>query len=132
MKEFLPLRQDVEKRGLAIRAASERKATPQEACGLFNSFLTANVKMIKYAEKHAAQCGIPAQVVGEMKKGAEQAGQIRTKVCAAAKQIQQQGAAGAAPTLGDALGASQAPSASNVKRGGGTFDTLTGTPLGNR
>ena len=130
MKEFLPLRQEVEKRGMAIRTASERKATPQQACGLFNAFLAASTKMIKYAEAHSAQCGIPPQVVGDMKKGAEQAAQIRTRVCMAAKQ----GGGGTlpAPTLGDALGASQAPSASNVKRGGGTFDTLTGTPLGTR
>ncbi len=129
-RDFAPLRQDVEKRGQAIRTASERHATPQEACNLFGSFITANTKMVKYAEKNAAQCGIPPQVIGDMKKGAEQAGQIRARVCMAAKQQQQGGGAAAAPSLGDALGASQIPSASNVKPGRGTFDTLTGTPLG--
>jgi hypothetical protein len=62
-----------------------------------------------------------------MKAGHKKAVEIRSKVCQAAK-MQQQAPAG--PSLGDALGTSQVPSASNVKPGRGTFDTLTGTPLG--
>jgi hypothetical protein len=128
MNEFLPLRDAAAKKAAAIGEASKRHATPQEACGLFNSFVAAESKVLKYAEANAASCGIPPQAIREMKTGHNQAIQIRAKVCQAAK-MQQQGPAG--PSLGDALGTSQVPNASNVKPGHGTFDTLTGTPLGN-
>jgi hypothetical protein len=128
LKAFAPLRDDAAKKAHAIQQASARKASAQEACGLFNIFVAAELKMIKYAQANAAGCGIPAQAINEMKSSHEQAIQIRTKVCQAAK-MQRQGPPG--PSLGDALGASQVPDASNVKPGRGTFDTLTGTPLGN-
>src|ERR1700688_3492328 len=38
VQEFTKLRDEAQKRANAIRTASERKATPQEACGLFNAF----------------------------------------------------------------------------------------------
>jgi len=54
--------------------------------------------------------------------------EIRGKVCQAA-------AAGpprpAGPSLSDALSAPITDS-KNIKSGGGTFDTLTGSPLGNK
>jgi hypothetical protein len=50
----------------------------------------------------------------------------RTNVCLMAAQPQRP----AGPSLSDALGAPITDS-SNIKTGRGTFDTLTGTPLGN-
>jgi hypothetical protein len=127
LKAFIPLRDDTAKKGEAIQHASARKATPLEACALFNSFIAAESKMMNYAQANAANCGIPPQAIVEMKAGHKKAVEIRSKVCQAAK-MQQQAPTG--PSLSDALGASQVPSASNVKPGRGTFDTLTGTPLG--
>ena len=51
-----------QKRANAIRVASERKASPKEACELFNAFSAAEVKMIKYATDNAASCGIPPEI----------------------------------------------------------------------
>ena len=53
--------------------------------------------------------------------------EIRTKVCqvAAAPQRQQ------GPSLSDALSA-PVPDSNNIKTGRGTYDTLTGSPLGNK
>jgi hypothetical protein len=62
MKGFLPLREEAEKRGKLIKAASDRHATPAEACKLIGNFAQVEIKMIKYVETHAAQCGIPPQV----------------------------------------------------------------------
>lgn len=127
VKEFGKLRDDAQKKAGAIQAASKRKASPQEACGLFNSFSAAELKMIKYATTNAVTCGIPSQIIENLKKGHERTSEIRTKVCQAA-------AAGparpSAPSLSDALGSSAIPDANNIKTGRGTFDTLTGTPLG--
>src|SRR5450631_400095 len=49
IQEFSKLRDIAQKRAGAIKAAGERKATPKEACGLFNSFSEAELKMIKFA-----------------------------------------------------------------------------------
>jgi hypothetical protein len=38
MKNFMPLREEAEKRGKLIKAASERHAPPDEACKLIESF----------------------------------------------------------------------------------------------
>jgi hypothetical protein len=127
IKEFMKLRNDTEKKGAAIRAASEHKASPQEACKLFTVFTAAEAKLIKYAADNAAWCGIPPQAVQQMKQGHAKATEMRTKICrvAAAPAVPQ------GPSLSDALGTST-PDADNIKTGRGTFDTLTGTPLGGR
>ena len=67
MKGFLPLREDAEKRGAAIKAASARKASPEEACKLIGNFAQAEVKMIKYVETNSAKCGIPPTVADQLK-----------------------------------------------------------------
>jgi hypothetical protein len=125
VQEFVKLRADVEKKAGAIRAASERKAHPREACQLFNVFIAAQTKMLKYAADNSVWCGIPTQVVANLKTGITKTSEIRTKVCqAAAAPVQQTG-----PTLSDAL-TSPVPNSNNIKTGRGTFDTLTGSPIG--
>jgi hypothetical protein len=126
--EFGKLRNVTEKKALAIRTASERKAPPKEACSLFNDFSAAETKLIKYAVDNQVWCGIPPQIIDSMKKGHARTEDIRGKVCRAA---QQQPNRPTAPTLSDALTA-PVPDSSNIKTGRGTFDTLTGTPLGSK
>ena len=81
IKEFVKLRADTEHKGKAIQAASKRKATPQQACGLFKAFVAAEAKMVKYAIDNAAWCGIPPQALEQMKKGHAKATEMRTKIC---------------------------------------------------
>ena len=50
MKDFMPLREEAEKRGKLIKAASDRHAPPEEACKLIENFGQAEIKMIKYVE----------------------------------------------------------------------------------
>lgn len=129
MKDFLPLRTDAQKKAEAIQAASKRKASPVQACPLFNAFYAAEGKALKFAETNAATCGIPKQAIDQMKDSHNRTAQVRERVCQAAAQMKQQPAG---PTLGEALGTSRVPDAGNIKPGRGTFDTLTGTPLGGR
>ncbi len=125
VQEFVKLRDDVEKRAGAIKAANERRATPREACQLFNVFITSQTKMLKYAVDNGVWCGIPTQIVANLKAGITKTSEIRTRVCqAAAAPVQQTG-----PSLSDAL-TSPVPNSSNIKTGRGTFDTLTGSPIG--
>ena len=128
MKEFVPLREEAERRGKLIKAASDRHASPDEACKLIGNFGAAEVKMIKYVESHAASCGIPAQIAEQLKTGHKGTEALQKKVCAVAQQVQQQRPAG--PTLSDVLGSSAAlPEANTAKKGGSTFDTLNGNVL---
>ena len=128
MKEFMPLREEAEKRGKLIKAASDRHAPPDEACKLIGAYSQAEVKMIKYVEGNATKCGIPAQIADQLKAGHKNTEALEKKVCAVAEQAQKRGPAG--PTLSEVLGsANAAPEVSTVKKGGSTFDTLNGNVL---
>ena len=128
MKGFLPLREEAEKRGKLIKTASDRHATPAEACKLIGNFAQVETKMIKYVETHAAQCGIPPQVQDQLKNGHKNTESMQQRVCAAAEQgAQQQKPAG--PSLSEVLGSSAALPEVNTTKKGSTFDTLSGNAL---
>jgi hypothetical protein len=127
MKGFVPLREEAEKRGKLIKAASERHAQPDEACKLIESFSQAELKMVKYVQLNSTKCGIPPQISEQMKKGHAGTEAMLKKVCGMA-QAQQRGPAG--PSLSEVLGSSAAlPEATPAKKGGSTFDTLNGNVL---
>jgi hypothetical protein len=127
MKGFLPLRQEAEKRGKLIKAASERHAPADEACKLIENFGQSEIKMIKYVESHAAKCGIPPQISDQLKNGHKNTESMQQKVCAVAQQ-QQRGPIG--PSLSEVLGSSTAlPTATPVRHAGNVFDTLEGNVL---
>jgi hypothetical protein len=128
MSEFVPLRQDAEKRGKMIKVASDRHAPPDEACKLIASYAQAELKMLKFVEGHSAQCGIPPQITDQLKASRKNTENMQQKVCQAAQQAQQRGPAG--PTLSEVLGSSAAlPEAKVTKKGSSTFDTLNGNVL---
>jgi len=129
MKGFVPLREEAEKRGKLIKAASDRKAPPEEACKLIGNFGAAETKMINFVQSNAAKCGIPAQVLDQLKTGHKNTEQMQQKVCGYAQQAAQQKAA-AVPSLSEVLGSSASvPEATPSKKGGSTFDTLNGNVL---
>ena len=125
MADFTKLRNDTENKAKTIQEASKRKVPPKEACHLFTVFHAAQAKMYKYATDNATWCGIPPQVIEQIKTGMSQAAQVRTKVCRVAEAPPRQ----AGPSLSDALSAPVVNS-DNIKTGRGTYDTLTGTPIG--
>lgn len=128
MKAFLPLREDAEKKGKLIKAASDRHATPDEACKIIGNYSAAETKMISYVEKNSTKCGIPPQIGEQLKTGHKGTEKLLKQVCDAAKQMRTAGPTG--PTLSDILGTSTAlPEATAVKKGGSTFDTLNGNVL---
>jgi hypothetical protein len=128
MKGFMPLREEAEKRGKLIKAASDRHAAPDEACKLIRNFAQAEIKMINYVETHKAKCGIPPQISDQLKNGHRNTETLQTKVCTVAQQGQMRGPAG--PSLSEVLGSSAAlPEATSAKKGGSTFDTLNGNVL---
>lgn len=128
MKEFLPLREATEKRGKLIQAASARHAPPDEACKLIAQYSLAESKMVKFIDTHSKKCGIPDNVGKQMRTSHKGTESMLQKVCDAAKQARLRGPAG--PSLSDVLGSGGgAPEAIAPKKGGSTFDTLSGNVL---
>ena len=125
LPEFTKLRNETEKRGIALKKASDRRASPQEACKLLTAFTSAEAKMLKYAVDNSTTCGIPPQIIDGIKQGHARSDALRVRVCRVAAAPQ----APRGPTLSDALNG-PVTSSSNIKTGRGTFDTLTGTPIG--
>jgi hypothetical protein len=131
MKEFMPLREEAEKRGKMIKAASDRHAGPDEACKLIKNYSQAEVKMLNYVQSHQAKCGIPPQIGDQLKAGHKNTEALEVKVCNVAQQMQQRGPAG--PSLSEVLGSATAvPEVTAAKKGGSTFDTLNGNVLAPR
>lgn len=128
MEKFAPLRQEAEKRAALIKAASERKAPPQEACGLITAYVAAESKVVNYVTTKQTACQIPAEIPKQLKASQANSQKMMKVVCQAAAQPQGGGAA-AAPSLSEALGSSSAPEVRSVRRGGSTFDTLNGNVL---
>jgi hypothetical protein len=127
MKSFVPLREEAEKRGKLIKAASDRHAQPDEACKLIEGYSQSELKMLKYISLNQTKCGIPPQISQQLKKSHEGTQAMLKKVCGIA-QAQQRGPAG--PSLSEVLGSSAAlPEATATKKGGSTFDTLNGNVL---
>jgi hypothetical protein len=128
MKGFVPLKEEAEKRGKLIKAASERHAQPDEACKLIENYSQAELKMLKYVSLNVTKCGIPPQIPEQMKKGHEGTQAMLKKVCGMAQA--QRTAAPAGPSLSEVLGSAAAlPEPTVTKKGGSTFDTLNGNVL---
>ena len=79
--DYKLLREEAEKRGKLIKAASERKAPPEEACKLVASFGQSEVQMIKYVESNGSECGIPSQIAEQLKAGHKNTEALQQKVC---------------------------------------------------
>ena len=124
--EFTKLREDVEKKGKAAKAASERKVTREEMCKQITVYAAAELKWVKFTEDNVSKCGIPAAIAQQLKTVHGRTEQTREKICTAAPM------APAAPSLSDALGTTRLPTPDTTKTGSGTLDTLTGNALSNR
>lgn len=130
MDEFTKLQTETDKRAKAAKAAGERKAKREEMCKLLQSFEGAIGKWAKFVKDNSSKCGIPSQVYDQLSKGHDNIAKSAKQICDGG------GALGAAakrppPTLSDALGTTRIPTADTSRNAvTGTFNTLTGTPLG--
>jgi hypothetical protein len=87
MLQFLRLRKEAEKRGKMIKAASDRQASPDDACKLIGDYRQAELKMIEYVQSHAASCGIPPHIGEQLKSAHENTDALHKKVCKVAQQM---------------------------------------------
>src|SRR5262249_52780179 len=125
MTKFTVLRSEVEKRGMAAKAGSEKQVSREEMCKLVTAYSAAEIKWVKYAEGNMSKCGIPKEIVHQLKTVHARTADGQKKLCAAGP------AMSATPTLSDALGTATLPTREPDKRkSGATLDTLTGNALG--
>jgi hypothetical protein len=126
-QQLLTIRDETAKHGQAIHVAGQKKVSPEELCKLFKTFLSSEGKMLKGLEQNSATCGVPPEVLKQVKASHDKAAQVGKQICDAAAQ----GPRPAGPSLSDALGTTpMVPDSSTAtKKGQGTFDTLTGSPL---
>ena len=82
-------------------------------------------KMLKSLETNGTSCGVPAEVVQQVRGSHAKAKQIGKQVCDAAAR----GPAPSGPTLSDALGTSPTLPSTTEKKGAGTFETMMGNPF---
>ena len=102
-----------------------RKASREEVCPIFKSFAVKEAKMVTFLETNQKLCGVPPNIITQMKTNHAATIRIRTAVCSAAP-----AGPSAAPTLSDALGGPIIADDQSAKLPGrGTFDTLTGNAL---
>jgi hypothetical protein len=120
--QFPSIREEVEKGAATIRAAGDRKAAREEVCPLFKAFAAKEAKLVNFLTTNQKTCGVPPNVITQVKQNHAKTVQIRTAVCATAP-------AAAGPSLSDALGGPIIADDQSVKAGRGTFDTLTGNAL---
>jgi hypothetical protein len=122
--EFGKMRDDVQKKGMAARQASEKHVTREELCKLITVYSAAEQKWLKFAEQGVSACGIPVEIVNQLKQVHGRTDTAREKICAAGPA----NAAMAGPSLSEALGTSR-PSLETKHTGANAFDTLTGNAI---
>ncbi len=129
MKQFAPMRDEVQRRAKIVQEASAKHATAQEACKLIGEFSAAEQRFLTFVTTKQASCHIPIEVPKQMKVAHGHTEKMHAQVCKMASAPQGGGSAG--PSLSDVVGApSISEEAATTKRkGGSTFDTLSGNVL---
>ena len=126
MTQFTTLRSEVEKRGMAAKAGGEKQAPREEMCKLVTAYNSAEIKWVNFAVSNMSKCGIPKQIIDQLKTVHAKTADGQKKLCAAGPA----GGPSATPTLSDALGTATLPTREPEKhKAGGTLDTLTGNAL---
>ncbi len=127
--EFAKRNEEMQKRGLALKTASERKANIKDACALFRRYTASENDMLVFLKKYSSSCQIPPQILQQMTSNNSKSAAMRDQVCKAAAN---QAAAPPPPPpsqgLSGALGGSGV-GAPPPTGGSGVFDSLTGNVL---
>jgi hypothetical protein len=119
---FITLRDEAQKRGKAIGDGEKRHVEREQLCKLVTSFFAAEGSLVKFLVDNKTMCGVPDQLITNMKATHSKTSKFRAVVCAPAPKPHM-------PTLSDALGTPELDTSKNTRTGHGTFDTLTGNPL---
>jgi len=122
--KFPAINEATQQKANAVQAAMKAKVDRKELCRLMTSFVASETVVVKFLVDNKTWCGVPDPAVAAAKSSHEKSLKFRDMVCTEGPSPKQ-------PTLSDAIKTAPIDSSSNIKTGrGGTFDTLTGNPLG--
>jgi hypothetical protein len=126
-KDFMPLREEAQKRGQMIQAATSKKdkASREEVCALFKNYSAAEAKVVNFIKKNAQSCGIPPEAATQMKANHDRTLRTQNQICSTAGGP----AKPTGPGLSEALGTSRGGTLDPFAPNNGTLDTLTGNVL---
>jgi len=121
---FPTLRDDAQKKALAVRTAISQHAERKEICALITRFYAAEAGVVKFLDENKISCGVPEQAITAAKTNHEHTLKFRTAACTEAPAAKPR-----APSLSDAIGTPSVDTSANTKTGHGTLDSLNGNPL---
>ena len=78
---FPAIRKELEKDRDRIRAAGDRKAARDETCPLFKAFTVKEAEMVRFLETNQQLCGVPVDIVTQVKQNHDKSIQICDNVC---------------------------------------------------
>jgi hypothetical protein len=122
--EFVKIKAEADKNGIAVRSANERHAERKEVCVLMTRFAASEGALVKFLEDNKTWCAVPDQVIKVVHANHDKTLKFRTAVCTEAPESHPK-----VPTLSDAITTPSVDTSKNTKTGRGTFDTLNGNPL---
>ena len=121
---FIQLRDDAQKKALAVRTAVEHKVERKEICALVTRYFSAESVVLKFLEDNKTWCGIPLEAIKAAKDNHEHTAKFRTAACQEAPVGKPK-----EPSLSDAIGTPSVDTGANTRTGRGTLDSLNGNPL---
>lgn len=122
--QFQTLNAETQKRANAVQTAMKAKADRKEICKLMTVFVASEGQVLKFLVANKTWCGVPDEVITRAKASHEGSTKFRDAACTEQPQPK-------APSLSDAIKTTPVDSSKNTNtKTGGTFDTLTGNPLG--
>jgi hypothetical protein len=80
--EFARLREAVEKKGVAAKAADRRHVTRKEMCEYVTAYAAAEARWVDFTEAGVRTCGIPAGIASQLHEVQTNTERTRVKVCA--------------------------------------------------
>jgi hypothetical protein len=83
MEEFTKLREEVQKKRLAAKAAGQKNVAREELCKLVTSYAASEAEWVRFTEAGVGTCGIPLQIATELKQVHANTEQIQEKICTA-------------------------------------------------
>jgi hypothetical protein len=99
--------------------------TQKKADAVMTTFVAAEGAVVKFLQDNKTWCGVPDQAVAASTANHEKSLKFRTQVCSDDEPHPK------TPSLSDAIKTPDVDSSANTKTGGyGTFNSLTGNPLG--
>ena len=127
LNQYLPLREEVDKRFEATKAGIAKHGSAAEICNLLTKFSQAETALMKFVEKNSSSCPFPPNMLQDIKASNVKSEGYRKQACTAASGPARP-ARPAEPTLSDAL-SPPALNKDNTRTGRGTLDSLSGNPL---